>query len=135
MAFFADRFWAESYWHTNFWPVESASWAGYPVLPIDNRSVRKAVNMTETNLTSSGGVRQRNFQTKELFDFNMVHSMVSKAEARSVYDYWSANKSTAITLIWVDGEAYSVSFLGPPDIAHEKGQWWKVSAKLTGHAA
>lgn len=135
MAFFTDQFWADNYWHANYWPIESAVWAGYPVLPIDNRSVRDPVNMTDTNLTSSGSVRQRNFQTRELFNFNMVHSRVSQAVAESVYDYWSANKTTAITLIWVDGNAYSVSFLGPPVVEHERGPLWKVSAKLTGHAA
>lgn len=106
----------------------------YPALPIDNRSERKTVNLTSTNITASGTVRQRNFQNTVLYEFKVIHSMISKTDADSVFSDWAANKTAEVTFVWVDGLTYVVRYQEPPHLTHERGPWWKVHSKLIGYA-
>ncbi|MEW8027844.1 MAG: hypothetical protein AB2806_08905 [Candidatus Thiodiazotropha sp.] len=109
---------------------------GYPDLPLDNDSERKPVNMTATNLTAAGTVRQRNFQNTEQFEFTAKHSLLTQAEAESVYTLWSNNKSNAIEMVWAkDNVTYSVRFKGPPVIDRHKGNLWFAQAELIGAVA
>lgn len=106
----------------------------YPTLPIDNDSRRQAVNLSAVNITASGGVRQRNFQATELFEFDVVHSLITKAQADSVYADWQANKTAEVNFDWVDGATYVVRYKEPPHLTHQSGPWWKVESKLIGRA-
>jgi hypothetical protein len=104
----------------------------YPTLPIDNGSRRRPINLSTINITASGGVRQRNFQITELFEFNVVHSLLTKTEADSVYEDWQANKKAEIYFVWVDGVTYAVRYKEPPLLTHQAGHWWTVESKLVG---
>ena len=108
--------------------------ADYPDLPLDHESTRTPVDLTQINITPNGGYRGRNFQSQDLYRFQMSHSYVTKAEADSVYDQWSANRTAAVNLLWKkDSANYTVRYEGPPVVELIGGQWWKVTASLIGH--
>ncbi|MBV2138576.1 MAG: DUF4082 domain-containing protein [Candidatus Thiodiazotropha sp. (ex Ctena orbiculata)] len=108
----------------------------YPDLPLDNDSERRPVNMTAINVTAAGTVRQRNFQSVELFEFTARHSLLTQVQAESVYALWSNNKKSAVAMVWAkDGLPYSVRFKGPPIIDRHQGNLWSVISELIGVAA
>ncbi|MCU7917072.1 MAG: hypothetical protein KZQ95_01785 [Candidatus Thiodiazotropha sp. (ex Epidulcina cf. delphinae)] len=135
MSFFADQYWSTNYWHADYWPLASPVQDGYPVLPIDNRSTRRALNLGSVNLTASGGVRVRNYQAVDVFEFDITHSLVTQAEAESVFADWQNNRLITFSFTWVDQQTYDVHYKEPPSVSHMQGQWWKVDVKLIGHAA
>lgn len=135
MSYFVDQYWSGSYWSSGYWALEAVVSGGYPALPIDNGSTRKPLNLGSVNLTASGSIRVRNFQDVDVFEFNVIHTLLTQSEAESIFTDWQSNRSSEFSLVWVDGNVYSVRYKEPPSISHMRGQWWKANSKLIGHAA
>lgn len=135
MSYWSELYWGPSYWAPLYWAV-AAVVDGYPDIPLDNESTMNPVNMTAINITAAGSVRQRNFQSVELFEFVAKHSLLTQAQAESVYTLWQANKTGAVDLLWAkDGVTYSVWFKGSPVIDRHRGNLWSVESQMIGVVA
>lgn len=109
--------------------------SGYPSLPIDNNSRRTTVSLGVTDYTASGIVRQRDFSAVDLYEFDVVHTLLTRAEAESIQSNWSSNKILSQTFDWIDGNTYNIRFAAPPVLQHMTGPYWSTTVKLVGTLA
>lgn len=107
--------------------------AAYPDLPLNRDSQRTIINGSQVDMADDGTTHVRNFHTVSVYEFRLLHTSMSQAQANSLESFYNANKGDQITLTYKkDNAQYNVYFVAPPDIDHERGQWWTGLVVLRG---
>ena len=106
--------------------------ATYPSLPFARASRRTPLNPIVEDQAADGTPLTRDAGGAEAYEFEAVHTLITEAEAWSVYDTWANNRGAVIALTWTDSVAYNCLFVAPPDPQQMIGAYWQVTARLRG---
>jgi hypothetical protein len=110
--------------------------AAYPDLPLAMNSRRRIINGTVSDMASDGTLWARNFHSQLVYEFTLIHIGMTAAQASTLEAFYTTNKANAITLTYKkDSAQYNCHFPIPPDIDHDKGQWWLAKTVLQGTKA
>jgi hypothetical protein len=90
--------------------------------------------MTKTDIMENGAIRQRDFTSVVIYEFQVIHSYLTQSEAESVVSNWNSNRITAQSFTWIDSVAYTVRYMSPPVMTHMVGEYWSITTQLIGSA-
>lgn len=110
--------------------------AAYPDIPQSYDSKRVVINGTVVDTADDGTPWIRDFYAQAVYQFTLVHSLITLTDAQTIESFYAANKTGVITLVYQkDLVTYSCYFTGPPQMDRSGTTLWDVQVQLMGSKA
>lgn len=107
--------------------------ATYPALDIDYNSTRKPIENKKIDVAADGTLRSRKDYSKTVYEFSIVHPLLSTTDKDSIQTFYDANDSVTFTFNYAaDSADYTLIFKGEPEAHQAIYNKWNVTMKAIG---